>query len=218
MEQIEANHSQFNLELYLKARDVTIQVIDLVREQLEEGMSEDDAKKLTQDAMGEFGIKKKWHPTTIRFGKNTLLTFREKSDESVRLSKGDIYFFDLGPVWQEHEGDIGRSYVFGENPEAEKMVEDTNEIFQLCVNEWKERNLTGKQLYDFAETITKEKGYILNLKMDGHRLGSFPHQVFYRGGLAEIETVPIKDLWILELLIRHPEKPIGTFYEDIITH
>ncbi len=41
-------------------------------------------------------------------------------------------------------------------------------------------------------------GYKLNNNMKGHRVGDFPHHVFYKGGLNETEEVPCENLWILE--------------------
>ncbi len=50
--------------------------------------------------------------------------------------------------------------------------------------------------------------------VDGHRAGDFPHQVFFRGGIAELDFKPGAGVWILEIQIRHPTLPFGAFYED----
>jgi hypothetical protein len=56
----------------------------------------------------------------------------------------------------------------------------------------------------------------LNLGAPGHRLGDFPHAVHKAGKLAVAEFQPSSGLWVLEIQIRHPELPIGAFYEDLL--
>lgn len=52
--------------------------------------------------------------------------------------------------------------------------------------------------------------------MNGHRLGDFPHAVYFKGKLGEIDIIPKEKLWVLEILIRHPRKNFGAFFEDLI--
>jgi hypothetical protein len=54
---------------------------------------------------------------------------------------------------------------------------------------------------------------VLNQEVDGHRVGDFPHQVFFRGGMSELDFKPGAGVWILEIQIRHPTLSYGAFYE-----
>lgn len=59
-------------------------------------------------------------------------------------------------------------------------------------------------------------GYLLNDKMQGHRLGDFPHALFHRGNLKDFERPPQRMLWVLEIHLLEPDSERGYFYEDIL--
>jgi hypothetical protein len=48
-------------------------------------------------------------------------------------------------------------------------------------------------------------------------ISEFPHKAHYDGALIEQNFVPSPDLWILEIQLRHPTRPFGAFYEDLLT-
>ncbi|MBD2775346.1 hypothetical protein [Iningainema tapete] len=83
-------------------------------------------------------------------------------------------------------------------------------------DKWHTDALSGQALYQFADQIASDLGWVLNLSMDGHRLSDFPHTAYYPGKLAAIPFRPNRNLWVLEIQIRHPQKPFGGFYEDIL--
>jgi len=51
---------------------------------------------------------------------------------------------------------------------------------------------------------------------DGHRIGDFPHHVFFKGSLTECEETVIPNAWILEIHLWSPDKKFGAFYEDVL--
>ena len=57
---------------------------------------------------------------------------------------------------------------------------------------------------------------MLNLEMDGHRISDFPHAAIFDGSLADMDFAPAMGLWVLEIQLRHPSKPYGAFFEDIL--
>jgi hypothetical protein len=61
------------------------------------------------------------------------------------------------------------------------------------------------------------RGWRLNLDMSGHRLSDFPHEALYKGALAEAPFTPSAGLRMLEIQIRHPERPFRAFFEDLLT-
>jgi hypothetical protein len=71
-------------------------------------------------------------------------------------------------------------------------------------------------LYDFAAAEARAMGWELNLDMSGHRLADFPHAVLHKGALAEAPFAPSPGLWVLEIQIRHPDRPFSAFYEDLL--
>lgn len=215
-ENIQGTGDSFNLETFLKARTLSREAVKECGEKMEVGMSEKDGIELIEGILKSKGMERLWHPTKFRIGKNTLKSFSEKSDDSVRLQADDIFFMDIGPVFEGHEGDYGETFTTGSNPVMEDTKKAAREVFWQTQSCWREEGISGKELYLQAQSIAKNHGVELNLKMDGHRLGDFPHGLFFKGSLANVDEVPVENLWVLEILIRHPEKEFGAFYEDIM--
>ncbi len=59
-------------------------------------------------------------------------------------------------------------------------------------------------------------GWKLNWAVKGHRVSDFPHAIYRAGALGDFEGCPATGLWILEIQIAHPTRPIGAFYEDLL--
>ncbi|TNF29856.1 MAG: aminopeptidase P family protein [Deltaproteobacteria bacterium] len=215
-ENIQGTGESFNLDAFLKARTLSKEAVRECAKRMQVGMSEAEGIELVESILKEKGMERTWHPTKFRIGKNTLKSFSEKSDENVRLGENDIFFMDIGPVFFGHEGDYGETFTTGNDALLEDAKNAAREVFWQTQSCWREEGINGKELYLQAQQIAKNHGYELNLKMDGHRLGDFPHGLFFKGSLADIEEVPIENLWVLEILIRHPEKEVGAFFEDII--
>jgi Xaa-Pro aminopeptidase len=86
-----------------------------------EGMSEVEGQKLVKQAFAEKGVEKFWHPTKFRIGTDTTKTFRDPPDSSIRLTSGEIYFLDVGPIVDGHEADYGFTFQFGSNGSVKKI-------------------------------------------------------------------------------------------------
>ena len=50
----------------------------------------------------------------------------------------------------------------------------------------------------------------------GHRVGDFPHHVFYRGNLKDIPQTVSANRWILEIQLHDRSLQRGAFFEDIL--
>lgn len=206
---------KFNLEIYLDCQEKTRKLVKQFSELLTPGMTEIEAKTLLEKTMDESGLEKRWHPTKMRIGKNTVKSFREES-EPIILSENDLFFVDIGPVFLNHEADYGETFVIGNNPEFTHLRDSTRKVFDLCKKEFLENKLTGKELYEFAETIAHKLGLRLNTAMYGHRLGDFPHAVYSRDKLGLIEFSPTPNLWILEIHLINDSIGRGAFFEDLL--
>ncbi|MAZ48018.1 MAG: hypothetical protein CME65_05615 [Halobacteriovoraceae bacterium] len=207
----------FKLGDFLKARDKTVKLIDLTVSKLEEGMKEPDCIALLEKLMKDFGVEKKWHPTKFRIGSDTLKSFSEKSTDLPPLKDGEIFFIDIGPVWENYEGDYGQTFIFNQaKSEFSELASKAQQVFKYTKDQWVENNLSGTDLYKSAEKYSETLGVKLNMNMGGHRLGDFPHHLFYRGDLAEINEAPVDNLWVLEILIADQKLNRGAFFEDIL--
>jgi hypothetical protein len=98
----------------------------------------------------------------------------------------------------------------------QRCADAAKQIFDLVQQQWRSSGMGGKELYDFAQKATADLGWVLNLGLTGHRLGDFPHKAFYDGTLGRVSIHPSPNLWILEIQIRHPTKPFGAFFEDLL--
>jgi Xaa-Pro aminopeptidase len=207
---------KFSLEVMRAGQVRAWQLLLDMASQFRAGMSEEEALILAKDLMNKYQVEKNWHKVNIRFGENTLKTFSESSAPNTILQENDLFFIDLGPVWNNHEADVGATFFVGNNLQYKDISLKVKQIFEMTKSAWREKKLSGREIYQFAKKTTEDFGYELNFKMDGHRLSDFPHAVYFKGGLEEFDQHPIPDAWILEIQIKHPKLPFGAFYEDIL--
>lgn len=207
----------FRDELLLAARDRTLAVIKEAASQVKPGMTELEAKQLIARIQTQMGAPTSWHPPQIRFGRNTLLPFGQKDIENPTLQENDIFFFDIGPIFDGHEGDVGRTFSIGSDPEMAKCALDCEQIWNEVREHWRTAGVTGAQLYVFAAECALKRGWTLALqKANGHRIADFPHAARQRGSIEGFENHPAPNRWILEIQIRHQSKPYGAFFEDLL--
>src|SRR5262245_14245378 len=61
-------------------------------------------------ALDRFGVEKHWHKRIVRSGPNTLTTAIENPPVRT-IEASDTVYVDLGPVFEDWEADIGRTYA-----------------------------------------------------------------------------------------------------------
>jgi Xaa-Pro aminopeptidase len=215
--QIEKTKPDFSTEGMLFAREKTQEAIQLIASQIFPGMLEEEAQTLARDTLAELGTTKLWHRSWIRFGENTLKHYGLPSTPNVRLKENDIFFIDLGPIWNGYEGDAGMTFTRGDNTEMKDCLLAAQTIFEAVKKRWEPQDLSGGELYRFAANEALKLGFPLHLEeANGHRLGDFPHSIHYKGAMASVPFSPSRHLWVLEIQIKHPELPFGAFIEDLL--
>lgn len=212
----ERNGAAFDPAMMLEARQRTRAAIARIADGIAPGMAEEAGQALARRVLKDMGMLRGWHGIHVRFGINTLKNFGEPSDPGVVLGEEDIFFIDIGPVWQGHEGDGGDSFVTGGDADMARAVRDVRALFGMARDAWRVDRLTGQGLYALLDRRAEDLGWRLNLDMSGHRLSDFPHAVKHDGALAGIAYPPSPGLWVLEVQIRHPERPFGAFHEDLL--
>lgn len=205
----------FDLEKFYHARDVARDMAYELSTLIRPGMVEDEAHVFYKNLCLKYGVQKNWHPPKLRFGPNTLKTFKEPSEPYV-LQEEDIFYLDIGPVVDGHEADYGETFTLGSNYDHKHVAECSRKLFHEVAHHWKETKLTGAELYAWASQRAQELGYHLNMGSDGHRIGDFPHHLFFKGALVETEEQLLPNAWILEIQLDHPQLKFGAFYEDIL--
>jgi Xaa-Pro aminopeptidase len=213
MERVGAHYDRQRM---LVVREMTLAAVRDIARVVRPGMLEEDAHEAGRQVLKKAGLLRGWHGIKIRFGCNTLLTFREPSEPHTVLQENDIFFVDIGPVWHKCEGDAGETFVVGNDAEMHRAAHDVRAIFDLVQDKWRAERLTGAALYAYAEEQSAALGWQLNLEVPGHRIGDFPHEAIYDGDMSGAAFAPADGLWILEIQIRHPRREFGAFYEDML--
>lgn len=173
----EAVGQAYDPALMLRARERSWAVLQGIRERMRPGISEDEARTEAAEVFRAHGLERLWHPVVIRIGANTTLSFRERSNPDLRLGEDDIYFIDLGLVFEGHEGDVGDTFTTGADPARQACAEAARTLFDEVAAAWRTRGLSGEALYAFAGERAQAMGWRLNHAIKGHRVGDFPHAI-----------------------------------------
>ncbi len=188
-----------------------------VEQMIKPGMVEADAKKLLKIVLEDYSSEKIWHPPQVRFGVNTVLPFGKPQITDHVLEDDDLFFLDIGPVFNGYESDIGETFQLGSNLHTKKLIGDSKEVFSEVKLHWKNTGCNGEDLYKFAIELADQNGWRLALEgASGHRISEFPHAAHFRGKLKGFELVPAPSRWILEIHLIDPARKIGAFFEDVL--
>lgn len=199
------------------AQDRSWQALHAIAAAIRPGMRESEAMALGHAVLADHAMELAWHPMVIRFGANTLKIFSDRSEDDAVLGTDDVFFIDIGPVFHGHEGDVGATFVTGADPEMAACARDVKALFDRVRAIWAGGAVAGTALYDAAAREAAALGWVLNLDVKGHRVSDYPHRALPPGGqLGTLDHAPGAGLWILEMQIRHPTRPFGAFYEDLL--
>ena len=131
---IEQTIEGFSFEKLFEIRAKKLDALNRIAEQVHVGMLEEDANKMVIATLQAIGTPQGWHKPYIRFGCNTVKTFGSESDPGVKLGEDDIYFIDIGPVWEGYEGDAGNTFVMGSDPDLNRCAADVKQIFDIVAD------------------------------------------------------------------------------------
>lgn len=206
----------YTLESMKHAQQMTWRAIEQMGLLIKPGMRESEAQVLGKQILAELDMQRIWHPLLIRFGANTLKTFKQPSEGDPLLGENDIFFVDMGAVWEGHEGDAGDTFTTGNDPEMVACAAAAKTLFDRVQLHWKTQGVAGQALYSYAQEQAIEMGWVLNVNIKGHRVSDFPHAIYRGGNLGDFDATPNAGLWILEIQIAHPTRPFGAFFEDLL--
>ncbi|WP_337187951.1 M24 family metallopeptidase [Phenylobacterium sp.] len=212
----EAVGAAFSLPAMLRAQDLTFQAVRRIAETVRPGMTEGRCHEIADELLAEMGMDRLWHRNVIRFGPGTLETFFADFQPDYVLQADDLFYVDLGVVWDGHEGDAGDTFVVGQDAEMHACAAAARTLWHEVARRWRDEGLSGSALYAFAKARAEAMGWVLNWQVKGHRVSDFPHAIYKGGKLGEFDARPAPGVWILEIQIAHPTRPIGAFYEDLL--
>ncbi len=198
-----------------------IEGADLMRAGRPESDIEADIYALARD---RFGVENHWHKRIVRSGPNTLTTALDEPPVRT-LDADDIIYIDLGPVFEEWEADIGRTYVIGAHPGA-PLVAALPRVFDAIQARYRGApDMTGAELWDVALEAAADAGWRFGGKIAGHIVSAFPHGKLGASGVIwPANTKRLRDPdedgnarhWILEVHLVEPAGTYGGFYERLL--
>lgn len=215
-ERREAVGAAFSLPAMVRARDLTFEAVRAIAAEIRPGVTEGQAHEIAQAVLERMGMDRLWHRNVIRFGPGTLETFFGEFTPDYVLQPNDIFYVDLGVVWDGHEGDAGDTFVVGDDPDMVACAEAARILWRDVAARWRDEGLSGEALYRYAAERAEAMGWRVNWEVKGHRVSDFPHAIYKAGALGDLAACPTTGLWILEIQIAHPTRPIGAFYEDLL--
>ena len=191
-------------------------------------------KELNQEvfdlALELFGIDKYWHKRIVRSGKNTLLPYKE-NPPNLTLKEDDILFFDFGPVFEDWEADVGKTYVIGNNPDKLKLKKDVEEAWHEGNTYFlkHKKNITGAEFYAYTNELAERYGWEYGNHHCGHLIGNFPHEVIQgekeinyihpnnHNKMSEKDKNGNERSWIYEIHFVNRQLEIGGFFEQLLS-
>jgi Xaa-Pro aminopeptidase len=214
----EATGAAFDNARQCAAQQRAWETLAIAAAMIEPGMDDVDGKAIVDQAIMDSGAERMWHASQVRFGPNTMLPFGKVPDAPHILGVNDIFFLDIGPCYDGHEGDVGRGFVVGQPDGFHNLIADSKAVFAAVKTHWLESGSNGHELYDFARTQAAARGRKLALEgAAGHRIGDFPHRIHHSGKLKDFGKTPSPDLWILEIHLIDTALKAGAFYEDLLS-
>jgi Xaa-Pro aminopeptidase len=193
------------------------------------GQGEQAASDQIRDLANEmFGTTKHWHKRIVRSGPHTLFPYRENPPDRI-IEADDIVFADFGPIFEEFEADLGRTYVLGDDPVKHRLAADLPVIFGAGRRYFAGHPaITGAQLYAEVGRLALEAGWSLGNVHAGHLVGEFPHEKIdgedIESYIAPGNTTVMRGHdksgrrchWILEIHLTDTARRFGGFYEQLL--
>jgi Xaa-Pro aminopeptidase len=215
--------------LEAQAKAVTLFDEVLVRGVIAAGRGEQAASDQIRDLANEmFGTTKHWHKRIVRSGPHTLSPYQENPPDRV-IEADDIVFADFGPIFEEFEADLGRTYVLGADPVKHRLAADLPVIFDAGRRYFADHaDVTGAELHAELGRLARAAGWSLGNRHAGHLVGEFPHEKIdgadIESYIAPGNTTPMRRRdksgrachWILEVHLTDSARQFGGFYEQLL--
>ncbi|HEY3639431.1 MAG TPA: M24 family metallopeptidase [Rhizomicrobium sp.] len=221
----QTRHALVEAEKKAEALLAEIEAAGLVAAGRSEREVEDDIYAL---ALARFGVEQHWHRRIVRSGLNTLTTANDYPPVRT-IEPEDTVYVDLGPVFEDWEADIGRTYALGSDPERRKLVDDLPRVFERVQKHYYDSpGMTGAELYAFAQKAAEDAGWVFGGAIAGHIVSEFAHATL--PGDKDINRISPKNPtplrsndslgrdkhWILEIHLVDHARTFGGFYERLL--
>jgi len=219
-------------EQLIKAEQIALSLFnDLVAlEYIKPGITEKELNTaIFELAKERYDIDKYWHKRIVRAGANTLHPYDENPQDLV-LQEDDILFLDFGPILEDWEADLGRTYVIGNDQMKLKLMRDVEDAWHKCKFYFNSHpSITGAHYYEYVSAFAKAYNWEFGGAIAGHLIGHFPHEKLDTEDMTNyIHPDNHVDMrapdqygnprdWILEIHFVDRKLNIGGFFEQLLT-
>jgi Xaa-Pro aminopeptidase len=179
-------------------------------------------------AQRDFGVEKHWHKRIVRSGPNSVTIAGDNPPDRI-IDDDDIVYLDLGPVFEDWEADIGKSYVLGGDARKHALVQELPRQFGILQAEYRANPaITGAELYDFAVKSAERAGWKFGGRIAGHIISEFAHALIpgdkNLNRIGPENPVPMSAPdghgrvrhWIGEIHLVELDGSFGGFYERLL--
>ena len=172
--------SQYEVELMRKANQIVKDALNLIEDNIKEGMTTAALDKLAHDYIVKCDAYPSFlgyngFPASICISINEQVVNGIPSDKRV-IKEGDIVSVDCGSIYKGYNGDAARTFMIGKvSEEKAKLVEVTKQSFFEGVKILKE----GVRLGDLGNAIqsyAESFGYGVVRSLVGHGIGRDMHE------------------------------------------
>jgi len=180
-------------------------------------------------AKERYDIDKYWHKRIVRAGVNTLYPYDE-NPQDLTLQEDDILFLDFGPILEDWEADLGRTYVLGNDKMKLKLMRDVEDAWHKCKAYFnRQPSITGARYYEYVSAFAAAYNWEFGGSIAGHLIGHFPHEKLDTEDMTNyIHPENHVDMrapnkygnprdWILEIHFVDRKLNIGGFFEQLLT-
>ncbi|MFT3965884.1 MAG: M24 family metallopeptidase [Sphingobium sp.] len=202
-----------------------IEAEGLVRPGRSERDVERDIVDLARDA---FGVTTHWHKRIVRSGPHGVLISSDNPPPRI-IDEDDLVWVDLGPVFEDWEADVGRSYALGGDARKAALVRDLPLVFHALQSRFHaDADATGAALYALACREAEARGWLFGGRIAGHIVSEFAHARIpgdkEHNRISPDNPTRLRDpdgwgrekFWILEVHLVSPDRSFGGFYERLL--
>lgn len=173
------------IEKIKKACIITAKIMKNIKQELTEGMTELDVKKLLKNLFDKNGIDQLAFPTIVAFGTNSALPHHQPGNKILEANMPVL--IDMGARISGYCADMTRTFWFG--PHRSKKFTEIEDIvhsaYKIAYNKLKDRlddnnnikDILAKNIDDAARSLITKQGYSENfIHTTGHGLGLSIHE------------------------------------------
>ncbi len=171
--------TQEEIELMKEAGRILAITLDGIRRELKPGMTTLDIDRLGEQIIRDFGCVPSFlnyhgYPASICVSVNDEVVHGIPTDKRI-IQEGDLVSLDAGVIYKGYHSDAARSYVIGENSEAQRLIDATRQSFFEGIKYAK----AGNHICDIARGVQRYaegQGYSVVRDLVGHGIGSELHE------------------------------------------